>query len=268
MITSTIEQRLLPFEVDVPDDGRTQINESVWFVDSDGYRVVFCRYEPLYRVAISDTTHLRMIAVYLRQAKLATQPEIAQAFGHSLATQGRWERQYQQEGLDGLMPKRSPGRPPQLNKGQEAFVAKWFHADVSNMEMARRLGVGETTIRRTLKRLGLQRTPKTSQPYLPVLDQDEEESTVDEAPLAEDQMQHHQPSRRANNRPKPAGTRRPTRRRCRNRSASIAIRTIAAATVPWPGWGNWKMPCRCSPTPRVCRGRESCWPCRCWSIMG
>ena len=95
MIANTTTQRLLPLEEDVPADGRTQINESVWFVDQDGYRVVFRRHEPLYRVALSDTVHLRLVAVSLRQSQLATQAEIARAFGHSVVTQRRWERRYQ-----------------------------------------------------------------------------------------------------------------------------------------------------------------------------
>jgi transposase len=185
MIANTTTQLLLPLEEDVPADGRTPINESVWFVDHDGYRVVFRWHEPLYRVALSDTVHLRLVAVSLRQSQLATQAEIARAFGHSVVTQGRWERRYQELGIDGLMPKRSPGRPRELAKSQEALVRKWFGAGVSNVEMARRLGVGETTVRRTLRRLGLRRTPRTRQRCLPGV---EEGETADagEKPIAED----------------------------------------------------------------------------------
>jgi len=187
MIANTTRQLLLPLEVDVPADGRTPINESVWFVDHDGYRVVFRWHEPLYRVAISDAVHLRSVAVSLRQSQLATQAEIARAFGHSVVTQARWEHRFQQEGLDGLVSKRSPGRSRRLSNGQEAFVRKWFEAGVSNLEMARRLGVGETTVRRTLKRLGLRRTPKPAQRCLPMAGQDGEEPAADEDFLAEDQ---------------------------------------------------------------------------------
>jgi transposase len=152
---------------------------------------VFRWHEPLYRVALSDTVHLRLVAVSLRQSQLATQAEIARAFGHSVVTQGRWERRYQELGIDGLMPKRSPGRPRELDKSQEALVRKWFGADVSNLEMARRLGVGETTVRRTLKRLGLRRTPRTRQRRLPGV---EEGETADagEKPIAEDSGAAHE----------------------------------------------------------------------------
>jgi transposase len=156
MIANNSTQRSLPLE-EPPADGRTYINASLWFVDQDGYRVVFHWHEPLYRIALTDTVHVRQVAVSLRQSKLATQAEIAKAFGHSEVTQRRWERRYEEHGLEGLRDKSHPGRPPRLSKGQEAFVRKWFKAGVSNPKMARRLGVGEATIRRTLDRLGLKR---------------------------------------------------------------------------------------------------------------
>src|ERR1700723_3839607 len=88
---------------------RTSINPTLWFDDCDGYRVIFCRHEILYRFALNDTVSLALIAVSLRQSKLATQIEIANAFGHSVATQRRWETRYCQYGLDGLQPKSPTG---------------------------------------------------------------------------------------------------------------------------------------------------------------
>src|SRR5208283_4893792 len=159
-------QSLLPLPEPMPDN-RTFLNASVWFVDSDGYRAVFRWHEPLYRVALNDEVHLRQVAVALRQSQLATQEEICRAFGHTLSTQVRWERQYRKYGLEGLVSKKRTGRRPDLDKGQENFVRRWFHAGVSNRQMATRLGVGESTVRRTLKRLGLVRRQTTRQPLLP-----------------------------------------------------------------------------------------------------
>src|SRR3954451_20297808 len=81
------------FDHTEPDSshGRTFINPILWFDDCAGYRVVFCRHEILYRVALDDPLHLALVAVTLRQSELATQVEIAKAFGHSVATQRRWE---------------------------------------------------------------------------------------------------------------------------------------------------------------------------------
>ena len=185
MIANTPTQSLLPLE-DVPSDGRTFVNKSMWFVDQDGYRVVFRWHEPLYRVALCDEVHLRLVAVSLRQSGLASQEEIARAFGHSVATQRRWERQYEQGAIDGLRPKRSAGRRRQLSRSQEALVRKWFDGGISNREIARRLAVGEATVRRTLKRLGLERSPEQRQRPLPLAGVDRTTPGAAETPTGED----------------------------------------------------------------------------------
>ena len=162
----------LPLSLETPPlDGRTFLNGSVWFVDSDGYRVVFRWHETLYRVALTDKVHLRLVAVALRQSGLATQQEICQAFGHSVATQTRWERQYRKHGGDGLVSEKPGGGHRKLDKSQEDFVRRWFHAGCSNREMAKWLSVDEATIRRTLKRLGLVRKPATIPRVLPQIEE-------------------------------------------------------------------------------------------------
>ena len=172
---------LLPLEEPM-SDGRTVLNVSVWFVDADGYRVVFHRHEPIYRVALTDEVHLRLVAVALRQSRLATQEEICEAFGHGLSTQARWEREYAKHGIDGLVPKKRTGRGRELDRSQEGFVRRWFRAGQSNRQMAERLGVDEATIRRTLKRLGLMRNPAATEPRLPGI----EETASTAAPESDD----------------------------------------------------------------------------------
>ncbi len=135
------------------------ISPSLSFCDCDGYRVIFCRHEVLYRVALTDAHHLAVVAVALRQSQLATQTEIATAFGHSVATQRRWETRYLQHGSEGLRPKTPTGRKPKSDASQRTFIRRWFEAGVTNREMARRLAVSETTIRRVLRQLGLHRPP-------------------------------------------------------------------------------------------------------------
>ena len=155
----------LPLEMPAAD-GRTFLNAAVWFVDDDGSRVVFLRHEPLYRFTLGDEVHLRMVAVALRQSRLATQEEICAAFGHDVSTQARWERRYSKQGADGLVSGRPTGRGRELDKSQEAIVRRGFLAGKSNRRMGKQLAVDEATIRRTLKRLGLIRTPAAA-PRLP-----------------------------------------------------------------------------------------------------
>lgn len=187
MNTHASAQLLLPLE-EPPVDGRIFLNGSVWFVDNDGYRVVFHRHEPIYTVALTDDVHRRLVAVALRQSGLATQAEICRAFGHSAATQARWERRYRKHAIDGLVAKKSSGRGRQLDKSQEGFVRRWFHAGCSNRQMARRLGVDEATIRRTLKRLRLVREPAALPRMLPQIEDQAPEiandQTIASAPTA------------------------------------------------------------------------------------
>ncbi|MHC4509912.1 MAG: putative transposase [Planctomycetota bacterium] len=180
MNTHAFTQPLLPLEEPVPD-GRTFVNASLWFVDSDGYRVIFHRHEPIYRVALTDEVHLRLIAVTLHQSRLATQEEICRAFGHGVSTQARWERHYFKHGVDGLVPKKRTGRPRELDRSQEAFVRKWFRAGRSNRQIAKRLGVDEATIRRTLKRLGLTRKPPVHSAMLPGIEDEAGDAATTEA---------------------------------------------------------------------------------------
>ena len=105
---STATNPSLPLPVDHPEDARITLNSSVWFIEHDGYRVVFRWQEPLYRVALTDVVHLRLVAVSLRQSQLATQAEIARTFGHSVVTQQRWELAYRRHGLKGLEPQSPP----------------------------------------------------------------------------------------------------------------------------------------------------------------
>ena len=129
--------------LDVPDNPRSAsriyIQEQLWFVDRDGYRVICLRHEPIYRTALEDEIHLRFIAVSLRQSELATQEQIAKALGHSVKTQRRWERRYEREGLEGLGVKSRSGRPRHIEKAQETIVRRWFNAGSTNAEMAARL---------------------------------------------------------------------------------------------------------------------------------
>jgi transposase len=165
-MNTTPSDTLFPPPAETSPDARTVINPSLWFVDRGSYRVVFCRHEPIYRLAVDDRPHLRYVAVMLRQSQLATQTELASAFGHSVAIQRRWERRYQQQGLDGLDNHFSSGRCRKLDRTQELLVRRWFQQGLSKEEMARRLGVGATTVGRTCKRLGLQQLP-ASTPELP-----------------------------------------------------------------------------------------------------
>jgi transposase len=179
MSTSHQTQQSLPLQHE-PTEGRISINASLWIVDHDGHRVVFLRHEPIYRIALGDEVHLRMVAVNLRLSKLASQYEIAKVFGHSVATQRRWESCYQEQNIEGLKRKRSPGRPPMLDTTQVALVRRWFAQGVSNHEIARRVAMDESGIRKMLRRLGLRREQPQEQQLLGVEEGESEATAAEE----------------------------------------------------------------------------------------
>ena len=128
------------------------------------------------------TLSVRFVAVHIRSGGLATQEEVAGAFGHSVATQRRWEIRYQEKGLEGLVNGKSSGRPRGVPETCDLLLRKWFSQNVSNTEMARRLGVGHTSIHRALARLGLRRrSPASAElPWQDDVSADSHERRIDE----------------------------------------------------------------------------------------
>lgn len=154
---------------------RTGINHVLSFEDRAGVRVVFYWHEPIFRFCLSDTLSLRHTAVSLRLSGLATQEELSQAFQHSVATQRRWENQYQANGLEGLIRGKSSGRPSGIPGTLDGVLRTWFAQGITNREMAHRLKVSEAAIHRALARLGLHRR-KPSAAFAFAEDSGEDES--------------------------------------------------------------------------------------------
>ena len=135
--------------------------------------MVFYWHEPIFRFPLSDTLTLRYIAVHLRLGSLATQEELSQAFKHSVATQRRWENQYQANGLEGLMSGKSSGRPSGIPRTLDGVLRTWFEQGISNREMSHRLRVSDPAIHRALARLGLHRRKRRAAALLFVEDSGE-----------------------------------------------------------------------------------------------
>jgi len=152
---------------DPPPEGIVEITPGLWYRDSDGYRVVFDRGQPLYQIDLDDPRSKRQVCVELRQMGRATQAEIARSFGHSEVAQRRWERLYEGGGPKALDDGRRTGRHRKLGATQEACLRRWFGAGDTDAAMAERLGVSEATVRRALSRLGCRRKTATT-PELPL----------------------------------------------------------------------------------------------------
>jgi len=186
-------ETVLPLDVPEAPAGQVSINDRLWFLECDGYINVFLREISLYRFSRDDDLVLRFVSVNLRLDGHATQREIAQAFGHSIRSQMRWEKWYREEDLAGLEDGARTGRPRGVAGGKRVFLAMWFEQGLSNREIARRLGVSEATVRRELSRLGLSHSSPAEDDLFKeeegeVGDDDQEEedgadtNSVDEAP--------------------------------------------------------------------------------------
>ncbi|MBD3162575.1 MAG: helix-turn-helix domain-containing protein, partial [Candidatus Latescibacteria bacterium] len=178
-MSTPVQQTDLPVDPVLPPSGRAHVNDRLWFVDHDGWRIVYLCGIVLYRFMVDDLVMLRFVAVSLRLDGHANQPEIAAAFGHSVRTQARWERIYREEGIQDLGDGKPTGRPRALDETRRALLLRWFQQGLSNREVARRLGVDESCVRRELKRLGLER-PKTG--FLVEIEDSEEEEEKEEEP--------------------------------------------------------------------------------------
>ena len=176
-------------------EGTTSINERAWFVDHDGWIHVFHLGIPIYRFDRDDMLTHRYVCVQLRNGGHATQEEVAAAFGHSLRSQARWERKYNDASLPGLADGRPSGRPRCVSPNNRIFIAKRFEQGVSNREIARQLGINEITVRRELARLGLSRpAPKQEQCFDEVEVEDPREPVVEDVAMVSEEEGVGEPS--------------------------------------------------------------------------
>jgi transposase len=153
---STTDRLGLDNGLEIAEADVVEINSSLWFVDSEGYRTVYYGWDSiLYRIDLDDRAELRYVAVALRKSRLAKQQEIAVAFGVSETALRKWERAFDRDGMEGIRSKPRPGRPRKIGRLEETCVRRWFDEGLSHREMARRLGVSQPAVGTALKRLGL-----------------------------------------------------------------------------------------------------------------
>jgi transposase len=164
------------------------VNTRVWFVDTDGFRSVFSGSMPLYGFGLDDKVQFKFVAISLHRSGHATQEEIAEAFGIGVTTLRLWERQYERDGSLGLRESRR-GRPKKIDGTFELAIRKLVDQGLSNREVARRVGVSEVTVRRTVKRLGIER-PRDETREIPFAENgaEAEESTAAPTPTETGQV--------------------------------------------------------------------------------
>jgi len=164
---------LLP-GLDLPEDppGLVPINDRCSLQTWQGRRMVAVGGTLIANYARDDGAAETMAMVNLVETGAATQVEVAQAFGCSTRQIRRHQRQRANgEPASSRRRGRKPGATGVVRLKAMDVRATWkFKATgASNREVARRLGVSETAIRKLLHRMGWKPMPDCVQPSLPGL---------------------------------------------------------------------------------------------------
>ena len=154
-------------EVRNPKDTRV-INNRCLLRTQDGYRVVIVSGIVLAHYAVTDCMAEAHAMVSLVEQGWATQIEVAGAFNQSARTLRRQQRRFEDGGLAALARTNGypPGRP-RLPPWRQKLVHKLKANGQSNCEIARRIGVSETAVRKLLRRSGWKQATNL-QPKLPL----------------------------------------------------------------------------------------------------
>jgi len=143
------------------------INNRCLIRTQDGYRVVMVSGIVLAHYAVTDSMAEAHAMVSLVEQGWADQIAVAGAFDQSARTVRRQQRRFEDGGLAALG--RTNGYPPgraRLPAWRQELVHKLKAHGHSNCEIARRIGVSETAVRKLLRRLGWK--DSSTQPQLPL----------------------------------------------------------------------------------------------------
>ncbi len=149
-------------------EGVIAINARCLVRTSDDHRVVLVGGVPIAQFAVGDRMAEAHAMVSLVEQGWAQQGEVARAFDVATRTLRRQQRRYEDGGLVALG--RASGFPkgtPRVQAARARLVSRLKADGVSNREIARRVGVSETAIRKLLARLGW-RAPRAEQAELPL----------------------------------------------------------------------------------------------------
>jgi transposase len=141
--------------VSASSDGTVMVNERCSIRTRGGYRVVTVCGLSLTHYAAGDRMGEAYAMVSLVEQGWARQTEVAAAFGCDERTVRRNQRRFESGGLSALG--RGEGYPKgtaRLRASRCQLVNQWKSEGVANREIARRLCVSETAVRKLLRRLG------------------------------------------------------------------------------------------------------------------
>lgn len=151
------DQLTSPDLVPAGDLNTTVVNERVVIRDDPrvGWRVVTVSGVPLASYGLKDKVSQRHASVALHILGLAEQAAICAAFGHSRASQARWEMLYRQRGVEGLVLEEPPGRRSLVKRDVEDAVEKLHEQGLGLRRIAARLGLSVNQVVRVYRVRGI-----------------------------------------------------------------------------------------------------------------
>jgi transposase len=118
-------------------------------------RVIFANGIPLLHYARNDKAADQYAMIHLVETGLASQQEVAEAFGCSRLTIFRAKNKYDAGGMAALMPKkRGPQDGSKVNQAKARRILALKEKGLTNVAIGSRLGLREDTVRKALKRMG------------------------------------------------------------------------------------------------------------------
>jgi len=157
-VTESTGEPAAQFRLEIERDlNITVVNERVVLRDDRAtrWRVVLVAGVVFMRFSLDDIVSTRMACVALRTSGLAFQEEVARAFGHSRATQCRWEEQYRDKGIEGLVDQPLLGRRSTMPRTVEDAVVELHTEGLGMRRISRRLGLTLHEVAGVYKRRGL-----------------------------------------------------------------------------------------------------------------
>ena len=125
------------------------------FRDEGELRVIFANGIPLLHYARTDRAAEHYALIHLVACGLATQQEVAAAFGCARQTIFRAQRRYDHGGMAGLVPKKKgPKEGSKVSRVMERRIGALKSKGLTNAAIGSRLGLKEDTVRKALKRMG------------------------------------------------------------------------------------------------------------------
>lgn len=151
---------------------RISLNEHAWINKEGDICSVFYSAIPIFRYHEEDRIGKHMAMIHLVETGLAKASEVAEAFSIHRTTIFRSQKKIEQEGVSGLVEKKTGPKGGKKIKGElEKVIKKLKLQGLSNEAIGQRLGLSTTGVRKALIRIGF-KPDKEKIRQVPLLESD------------------------------------------------------------------------------------------------